>query len=106
MRTFHENGRKTEGRGLRILTWDRAINHRRTVVVEGAVCVLHRSLRKFLLCLVMEHLSGLTGYQPKSGDGKFLVPEILSLFQSFQYKFETMFDGTSHSTSYRLERTK
>ena len=40
----------------------------------------------------MEHLAGLTGYQPKSVDGKFLVPEILSVFQSFQYKFETMFD--------------
>ena len=40
----------------------------------------------------MEHLTGLTGYQPKSVDGKFLVPEILSVFQSFQYKFETMFD--------------
>ena len=42
--------------------------------------------------IVIEHLTGLTGYQPKSVDGKFLVPDILCLFKSFQYKFETIFD--------------
>ena len=40
----------------------------------------------------MDHLTALNDYQPKSVDGKFLVPELLSVFQSFQYKFETMFN--------------
>ena len=39
----------------------------------------------------MESLNALSDYQPKSVDGKVIVPAILSIFESFQFKFETMF---------------
>ena len=47
----------------------------------------------------MQHLPRLTDCEPKSVDGKFLVPGILSVFRSFQNKFETVFD--EHRTEFR-----
>ena len=45
----------------------------------------------YILSSAMESLNALSDYQPKSVDGTVIVPAILSIFEYFKSKFETIF---------------